>query len=103
MLLTFFFLENLLIGGDEFGHYLSKISGNFIRKILASIFVFLNIDHLGVFFSELSLVLCRLLRSAEKFAQSTELAPNWCRVGSKHSMQRKLQGRRIEDLGIQNG
>ena len=39
MLLTFFFLENLLIGGDEFGHYLSKISGNFIRKILASIFV----------------------------------------------------------------
>ena len=53
MLLTFFFLENLLIGGDEFSHHLSKISGNFIRKILASIFVFLNIDHLGVFFSEL--------------------------------------------------
>ena len=40
MLLTFFFLENLLIGGDEFSHYLSKIPGNFIRKILASIFVF---------------------------------------------------------------
>ena len=58
--LTFFFLENLLIGRDEFSHYLRKIYTNFICKLLASIFVCDFIYHFGVFLPLLHLVLCIL-------------------------------------------